>query len=237
MTSISADIIGMFRNEIETQVDCLFAYYQGAAGNINPTSRIEAENMNTTSPRDYRVHGQYLTMYAVQALQNLTPVEPGLIKVIMQTVDMESNKSESEKSAAAADVREYYKTHTAAETQTYCRQNYPDYIYSIFHANAIYARPGYGDTVPVMTAAVSLGNVAFAFGSYEMFDTNGMFIKENSPFQMTFVMGYSNDSSGYIPSALAFEYGTYEADTTRVAPGSGELLADNFVAMLNELKK
>ena len=69
-TSFSADIIGMFRMYLEQETDCLFAYYQGGAGNINPNSRIKEENANPD--RNYKVHGQLLTQTCLQAMENMT---------------------------------------------------------------------------------------------------------------------------------------------------------------------
>ncbi len=68
-----------------------------------------------------------------------------------------------------------------------------------------------------------------------MFDTNGRFVHEKSPTKYTFVMGYSNESHGYLPSAEAFDYGCYESDTAWLARGTAEDLASRFVELLNQL--
>jgi len=39
-----------------------------------------------------------------------------------------------------------------------------------------------------------------------------------------------------MPTRLSFEHGSYAADTCRFAPGIGEALADEFVALLKTLK-
>jgi len=82
----------------------------------------------------------------------------------------------------------------------------------------------------------SIGDVAFVAAPYEMFDTNGMFVKENSPFEMTFVSSCTNGSNSYIPTESTFEYGGYEVGNSLVAPGSAEQLADAMVAMLKQVK-
>ena len=40
---VSADFIGSFRTAAETYHDCYFTYFQGAAGNVNATSKISGE--------------------------------------------------------------------------------------------------------------------------------------------------------------------------------------------------
>ena len=66
-----------------------------------------------------------------------------------------------------------------------------------------------------------------------MFDTNGMYIKENSQFKTTFVCAYTNGHFGYIASELGYKNGGYEAYISRFEPGTGELVADKLVEMLN----
>ena len=72
---------------------------------------------------------------------------------------------------------------------------------------------------------------------FETFDTNGDYVRENSPSKYTMVMGYSNEGRGYLPSAQAYDFGCYESDTAWLARGTGEDLAARFVAILNELYK
>ena len=85
--------------------------------------------------------------------------------------------------------------------------------------------------------ALCVGDLAFALAPYEMFDTNGMEIKANSPFMMTMVLTLANQGSiGYLPTRMSFEHGSYAADTCRFSPGIGEALAEEFVKLLNQIK-
>ena len=82
-----------------------------------------------------------------------------------------------------------------------------------------------------------MGDLAFAMAPYEMYDTNGVEIKQGSPYKMTFVLTLANGPSmGYLPTRLNFEHGGYAADTCRFKPGIGEALAEEFIKMLNDLK-
>ena len=76
--------------------------------------------------------------------------------------------------------------------------------------------------------------MGFAAAPYEMIDTNGMFIKENSPFTYTVIATLSNYSHGYFPSDFTFDTGSYEVDTTRFVRGTAERMADALVQMLDE---
>lgn len=82
-----------------------------------------------------------------------------------------------------------------------------------------------------------VGDLAFVSVSYEMFDTNGSFIKENSPFDATFIMYLSSDGDGvgYVAAEGAYDYGGYEVEYRNYPKGSAELLADGYVGMLKQL--
>jgi len=70
-----------------------------------------------------------------------------------------------------------------------------------------------------------------------MFDTNGMEVKQGSPFAKTFITCYSYPAQqGYIASALGYQNGGYEVDNGIYAPGTGEELANAYLEMLKELK-
>ncbi len=83
--------------------------------------------------------------------------------------------------------------------------------------------------------AFSIGDVAFTTHQYEMFDSNGKYVKENSPFAMTFVVTCANSSGGYIAAEWAYAYGGYEVEYTGYVKGTGEQLAKDYVQMLEEL--
>lgn len=230
---LSADIVGAMREYLEKDTGCLFAYYQGAAGNINPTSRIAEENANTTNPKNYRVHGELLTMHAKQGLESMTLLEPGLIKVHTEQFEGECDHSDGALAAAAAQVIAYYDAgHTPAEVQRFAE---PLGIWSVYHARAIGGRAATGKTMNIPITTFVIGEVGFATIPGELFDTVGVAIREKSPCKMTFVMGYCNGSVGYLSSEYAYEYGTYEVDIRKFVKGTSEDLGERHVEILKEL--
>lgn len=66
-----------------------------------------------------------------------------------------------------------------------------------------------------------------------MFSDQGLYIKENSPFDTTFIITGNN---GYLPSAEAYDYRSYEADTGLFAKGTAEMLAEKYVELLEGLQ-
>ena len=83
--------------------------------------------------------------------------------------------------------------------------------------------------------AVALGDLSWIAAPYEMFDTQGMFIKENSPYKMTVIVGYCNGRNGYIPSMECITHGCYEGENRYFVKSTAQDLADRYVAMLKEL--
>ena len=70
----------------------------------------------------------------------------------------------------------------------------------------------------------------------EVFTELGMYIKNRSPYPFTIITELTNNCIGYIPDRKAYIEGNYEPVSSRCAPGSGEILAEHALKMLNELK-
>jgi len=229
-TIITADLVGAFRTAMEEQKGVSVCYFSGAGGNINPSSRIKSENITA----DYKEQGQALAKYAVDVYDSMTEVQTGAVKIKMETVAYPTDHSQDHLVSVASDLYSRYSKNiiTSAELKAEGKQYG---IASSFHASAICTKAELGDTLDFEHFTVSIGDVAFVGAPEEMFDTNGMFIKENSPFKMTFILTYCNGTNGYIPSALGFEHGGYEVHKCKFAAGTGEKIADQFVKQLTEL--
>lgn len=70
----------------------------------------------------------------------------------------------------------------------------------------------------------------------EVFVELGLAIKTASPFEDTIVIELCNDAPGYIPTRKAFAEGSYETVNSFVAPGGGEMLVEEAVRLLKQLK-
>jgi len=68
-----------------------------------------------------------------------------------------------------------------------------------------------------------------------MFDQTGRETREASPFEFTVTQGYTDANYSYLPTAAAFEYGCYEADTARCAKGTAEGVRNKMVEMLERI--
>jgi len=84
-TKVTADIVGAMRSEMEKRLDCYFAYFTGASGNVNNNGRIAGE----TITKDHLEHGKILADHAIEALKNAKMVETGTVQIMKQEVQAE----------------------------------------------------------------------------------------------------------------------------------------------------
>jgi len=126
---------------------------------------------------------------------------------------------------ALADVKEYQSGKIYANRQ----------IFTATHDEEYKKKTSKGDTQNIYISAISIGEIAFATTPYEMHDTNGMQVKEGSPFKMTFMCAYTNGQYNYVAADHAYILGGYEVNGGRFVRGTGEAVVARLDAMLDEL--
>jgi len=229
--NMSGDFPASTRDAFESQVkDCYFVYLQGCAGDMNPKSYIASEEY----PKDYKVYGQTLANYAVMAMKNMQPVEGDTVKFKQEIFTVNVDHSQDHLAVHASEVWRMFQADGNREAATALGKTYG--FNSVYHAGMLISRPSMGPTIDVELGAIAIGDMAIITTPVEYFNQLGVYVRENSPYDMTFTLGYTNDKVGYMPSSPAYDYGCYEADITPFAKGSGELVADELVKMLKELK-
>ena len=227
---LSSDWIGPFRDAFEYQTGVDMLYFNGAAGNINEKSRILEENKTT----DYKTHGKLLADYAIDIMKNhLEPTPVDEIKTKQTMYEAVTNHSQDDLYGLATNVNAIYKATGDKEQALAAGEGK---IRSTFHATAVINNYKRGNTETRELNAIYLGESVGMFSApNELFDTNAVEVEEASPFKYTLTLGYTNGHHGYIPSAFAWEYTSYETDITALQPGTGELYAKCFVDMLEQL--
>ena len=220
--NIGADYPGFMRDKIEADTGMKVAFFSGASGNMNPDSKIAAERHDL----DVKAYGEKLAEFAVAALSSLAPVEGSGIKIApVETVILDIDHSWDHMVKEAEQVENATADYVYALCQQY---NFSSDI----HASAIIRRAKMGKTQEVPLRAFSVGGIGFINYQHEMFTESGLYVKENSPFAVTFI---STGNYLYMASREAFEYRSYEADTGNFAKGSAEKLSEKFVEMLKSL--
>ena len=230
-TDVSADFPIYFRRVIEQETGALCAYFTGAAGNLNLKSRIASENP-TLTPAEF---GEKVASYVLGLRKaEYRPLKTGPVKVEHLLRETKINHKTDVMKPQAEEIAKIWKE---TNDPVLCRIEGEKYgIHSPYHANAMLARCNMPQSVPIELNTVSVGDLSFSVSSYEMFDTNALSVKRNSPFPMTFILTCANDQNAYIPSAFAFLHAGYENDTCRFEPGTGEILQEALIAMLKKMK-
>ena len=224
--TIGASWIGPLRTKLESLSGMNVAYFTGPSGNLTKESKIPGEGNGL----DWRGYGEKMAELTNEALSQLQPVEGTAIKTTGTMFTVEIDHSWDYMLPEANEVYDLWKSSGKSAGDALGKQ----YGFtSSYQARAIKSRAAMGETATLEVNAFCIGGVGFTTGTYEMFSTNAMFVKENSPFAVTFLM---TGNSGYIPSEQAFEYRCYEADTGYYAKGTAEKLADNYVKMLQDIK-
>lgn len=231
---LSADWPSPTRDYIEANSDCLVGIFLSGAGNQTPTSYWLEENHRF----DYREYGAALGQIIVDALPNTTKINDGAIKVTHEEYVTESNHfTDVERLGLAKDVYDYFLANGQTAGTTYAKQNG---FMSPYEARAYVQRSKLPATQEMTMGALSIGDLSFIIAPYEMFSKSAQHIKGETPFEMTFVMAYTNGSEGYIPTTEGYEYnnnvGCYEAYNSNWPKGAAEELSQKYLDMLAGLK-
>ena len=230
--SVSAETVGAMRDAFEAELNVHSLHWQGAAGNLNSRSRIEGE----TRTQDRKEYAQLMLGYAKPVFESMTKVSTGPIQVASYDYVAIIDHSRDHLIDAARQVTDYFKAGNNAEA---CKPLANSLGLVGYHqAMRIVWNYDNGKSFDAKLIAWSFGDVSGIVTEYELFDTTGMYIKENSPFAQTFIVGYSYPGTGsYIPDAAAFANGGYERDSCRYISGTAEEMADIYLDLLEQMHK
>lgn len=227
---VHSDTVGVFRNELSAKLDCNVMYFTGASGNLNFASRIVKENKYTTM----ETHGKKLADYAYKAEDTYVKLETGKVQGLTATKTYNTDKSQEALLERAQEFMKIWDKDGQAAAQA-ALKDFPEF-HSEFHAKYVIVKHNLAATRNLSMYAVSFGDISFAGAPIEMFDENGMQIKNASPFKVTFITALTNGTDGYIPSQRGYDNTGYSTDVTRYAPGTGELLANDILSLLTQMK-
>ena len=219
---ISADMAQYLREDIESgDKDTLIAYFAGASGNLNlnaPNKSLVQYSDGNSANNHYEVVAHALAKVTLEVIDpsKMTKLETGEIKIVKE-VYAALMKKDSPEAIAAAQARKDAGTNTKADDYLLARNK--------------------KESLDLRIAAISFGDLGLVTVPYEMFDNNGVQIKEGSPFKMTFVLTNSDGDYAYMPSTEAWTtYGGYETEATYFANGTAEALVAQYIRLLNSLK-
>ena len=225
--NITSGYPGTLRDALSLYTGDLVAFFTGADGNTNITTRIK-EDFHGYNWREYGVE---MAKIAYEMYQELQEVEGTGISFKREMFEAPIDHSWDHMLPQANEVYDLWKSVGKPEGDA-LGATYG--FTSSYQARAIKSRATMPESRSMEVNAFRVGGVGFTTGTYEMFSDAGIYIRANSPYAYTFLL---TGNSGYIPSDAAFNYRCYEADTGFYARGTAEKLAENYVKMLNEVKE
>lgn len=227
--NLSADFPGPARDYVAANADCHAAYFMSASGDQTPNSRKEDLKHSLT----HKQFGEKLGQYVVEALDSLTKVDAGTVKLTEVKYAAESNKLDTSRVGDANQLWAMFQKQGYDAANTAARNAG---FKSIYECRSIIMSGSYPKTKYVNLNVLSAGDVSFVIFSGEMFSSTGRYIRENSPYDMTFVLTCANGYNGYFPDERGYGYGCYESYSSYVAKGTAEKIGQEYIKMLGEHK-
>ncbi|OGD20260.1 MAG: hypothetical protein A2W03_04305 [Candidatus Aminicenantes bacterium RBG_16_63_16] len=198
----------------------------GCAGNLNHYD-VSWDSPQTSHSEAARL-GTVLAAEVLKTMRRLEATAGGPLRAKSQVVDLPLPELRPEDIAWAKTV-----TPDMGDKPNWSR--FMDFV-KAFKINDVAARAG--RPVRAEVQVIALGDdIAWVGLPGEVFTELGLTIKTASPFRFTVVTELANDSIGYVPNLKAYDQGAYEVISSRVAPGSGEMLVDAAVRMLVALHR
>lgn len=224
-TEVSADFIGHLRNKVEAETGMHCVYFSGAFLDISNTSRIASENHGL----DAKGYGEKVAEFAINALDSLQPLE-GSTTIGTYSADFACayNHDEEDRIDEAKQITSQRKKLGDREADKLAREMG---FRSVYHAASIVSRPARKATDSFEISALRFGELGFLMSPCSMGSAIGEKIYEKCPTEFSFLLCRANAAWSDLPSNEAFEYGSYEADTSVWAQGAGERIGN----LLNEM--
>ncbi|HEV8293322.1 MAG TPA: hypothetical protein VGP94_15405 [Tepidisphaeraceae bacterium] len=198
-------------------------FTNGTCGDINHV------DVNSKDPQkgfdEARRIGTILAGEVIKTYARLKPIDADAVRFKREVVKLELPKFTPE------------ELQNARQTAVKFGKDAPTFLERVnaFKIIDVAARDGKPWEVDVQV--ITLGDdLAWVALPGEIFVELGLAIKQASPFRCTIIAELANGAIGYIPTQKAFEQGNYEPVSARCAPGSGELLAETAIRLLNDLK-
>jgi neutral ceramidase len=212
-------ILGSLKGE-----DMVTLFGQGCCGNIN--------HINVKSGKPQKGHaeaeriGTVLAGEVIKTYTRLEPLEVDAIRARSEVVALHLAPFSENDLEKAREITLKFGERNAAPFME---------MVNAFKIVDVFERKG--KPIDAEVQVFTLGD-DFAIVSLpgEVFVELGIYIKERSPYPGTMVLELANGSVDYIPDRKAFMEGNYEPVSARCAPGSGEILVERVLEILNEMK-
>ncbi len=239
--AISADYFAAFAEEVGQRLKVTDRRYQDKPPFVGILSNGTSGNINNV---DFGAPAPPKRMPGEQ----IRNVARSVADAAMKAYDSISFQPETSLDCIEADLQLKVRKASASELESAKRvlETTPkDKDGQFSNPSAIYAREtllldGYPQEVPVKLQVWRVGALSIAAIPCEVFVEIGLDLKQRSPFAQHFTISLANGYNGYLPTAKHHEWGGYEtwrARSSYLEVSAGDLITDQLMKMLAELKK
>ncbi|MBQ9782029.1 MAG: hypothetical protein IJW26_02475, partial [Clostridia bacterium] len=240
---VSADFPGVMRKTIEKALDgvkCIF--FNGAEGDVGSTNVHPTKgDMNDTeisfdnemkSPGMARFVGRALAGTILQVYDKVHYVDVDEIKIVSKYIDIPSNMPTPEEMPLA---KLYTQLHNEGRDDEipYKAMQLTTAVADAMRKVRLENGPEY---FTIRLTAVKLGPVAYLGIPGEPFTDIGVEIKKAEGWNLIMPTALTNGNIGYFPMKSAYDEGGYEAKTSSFKAGVAEIIIENAIQLLNEIK-
>lgn len=223
---LSSSYTGQVRAEFEQETGLHFAFVMGAAGNQTIDSRVLEERHGL----NFVEYGKKMAHHAIETMKDLKPVTGKGIVTKQLVFEAPVNHSWDHMLEKANEVYQVWKTAGVKEGHALARSNG---FSSAYQTKFIRTRAAMGETTPVVLNAFRIGDMAFVTIPNDTFSTVGIHVRLHSPFDSTFII---TGNARYLASMAAYDYRSYEADSSLFVKGTAEKISDTLVDLLESIR-
>ena len=233
---ISADYPGYLMKAIEDVIEehVIAMFTNGACGNVSTRFTRREQTF-----REAKRLGSMLSGEAIKVSEMIEAKGQGKLKVVSKTIKLPTKRFPTLREAEedyeeAKDNFEKLK----AEGTTKGRLRVAYTTLKGAERLAKWVKKGIGKIEEIETEmqAIAIDDTILVTEPGELFVEIGLDIKKKSGLENVFVVGYANDSIGYIPTWEAYKEGKYEAFSTILSPKAGEIICKTALELISKTK-
>jgi len=221
----SPGFYGLAAQELERRYGAVTLFLPGAFGSTHNTGGFGSNE------HIHAISGAECVHRVVEAVEEglgfAEPIPAAPLRVLKR--EFIYRKRRFDEAAEEAAVRYWSETYAPGD---------PEGTQRVFREMREQMAPVQGEERQAWLQVMRLGEVALACVPAELFARLGLEIRRRSPFRHTCVIGLANGTIGYVGDRAAYELGGYQLWAgmhSPSAPGSGEAMVEQALAMLREV--
>ena len=230
---VSADLHGGTRRAIRSRLGAAgdgvtILTATGAAGDISTRFARRESSFEEVDRL-----GDLVAASVLSGLEHAKPINGGLRRT-SETATLPMRERDAESEAMA--LRDALGAWNAVKGDPTVPEAEKRRVYTRLQGARILREMGQLSPVTTTVDCWRLGNsLAIAAIGGEPFSSCGRLVEADSPFDVTWLVGYANGYLGYLVDAAAMEAGTYEALASPYGPGASQVVVDAAVKALRDL--